>query len=310
MARICTATRSTTRCVGERAADGVGERPGEQPVGGPLELRRREQLAGGVLDAHARALARERPLVGEIPRRAAQRRAHDRRARRQSRRQEPGPAHAEPELRRADGKPQGDVARRPARARRSAVRTSPQEYRSDRHGWAARSGMVAVTRVPRPGLELIASSPPTAASRSRMLVKPTPARDAVRVEAGAVVAHLQAQRAVVGQLDHRDARALRVLGRVLQRLQAAEVRGALDLARVAPDAGGEHRGRKRRCAAPPRAAPRRARDRRAAPGRCRARATRTSSSASSTSSPSRRSTAAPSAPFAARRPSARRRARA
>ena len=68
----------------------------------------------------------------------------------------------------------------------------------------------------------------------------------------------------------RGARAVGVLGRVLQRLEAAEVRGRLDLARVAADPGHEHGRRQGRAQ---RGRPQRVRepvDRRAPPGRCRA----------------------------------------
>ena len=101
-------------------------------------------------------------------------------------------------------------------------------------------------RVPLPGLESVTSSPATADSRSRMFTKPAPCGVERGIEAGAVVAHLDAQGAVVGEVDHRRARAVRVLGRVLQRLEAAEVGRRLDLARVAADARGEQRRRQRR----------------------------------------------------------------
>ena len=56
-------------------------------------------------------------------------------------------------------------------------------------------------RVPWPGLEMMASSPLTAAKRSRMLVNPAPAATCW-VEAGAVVAHLEVQRRRRGHFDH------------------------------------------------------------------------------------------------------------
>jgi hypothetical protein len=55
--------------------------------------------------------------------------------------------------------------------------------------------------VPSSGAETIVSSPPTAASRSRMLVNPTPADTARSSKQGP--AHLEAQDAVAGELDHR-----------------------------------------------------------------------------------------------------------
>src|SRR5215207_10758701 len=66
------------------------------------------------------------------------------------------------------------------------------------------------------------------------------------VESSAVVADLEVQRAVVRQLDDDARRLARVLRGVLERLEAGEVRGALDLSRVAADRAGEHGRRKRR----------------------------------------------------------------
>ena len=61
----------------------------------------------------------------------------------------------------------------------------------------------------------------------------------------------------------------RVLGRVLQRLEAAEVDGRLDLGRVAADAVGVDARRRAGCGRRPRAAPRAGRCPSAAAGRCR-----------------------------------------
>ena len=149
-----------------------------------------------------------------------------------------------------------------------------------------------MTRVPWPGLDTIASPPPTAASRSRMLVRPTPPFTRRESKPAPSSRTSQPQRAVVGQVDHHGGRAGGVLGGVLHRLQAAEVHRALDLGRIAPDAGGEH-GRGQRVAQRRRAqrldqaalGERRA-------GRSPCVSARSSSSACSTSSASRRITAA------------------
>ena len=79
--------------------------------------------------------------------------------------------------------------------------------------------------------------PPKAPTRSAMFTKPWPrCAPARQVEAGAVVGDLEQQRALVLADGHRDRRALaRVLARVLQRLEAAEVDRGLDLLRVAAD---------------------------------------------------------------------------
>ena len=92
------------------------------------------------------------------------------------------------------------------------------------------------------------------------------------VEAGAVVADLEAQLAVVRAEAGRDVRGrAAVLGRVLERLQAAVVDRGLDLGRVAADAPAGDLERPRPLAPDGAQRGQRARGRRARWGRCRAR---------------------------------------
>jgi FtsX-like permease family len=72
---------------------------------------------------------------------------------------------------------------------------------------------------------------------------------ASRVEAGAVVAHAEQQAAGLFPQPDLDLRAAGVLGRVLQRLQAAEVHGGLDLKAVPAEARRGHGDRQGRAAA-------------------------------------------------------------
>ena len=91
------------------------------------------------------------------------------------------------------------------------------------------------TVVPRPGAEMIRSSPPAARIRSRMPVSPWAERTARRVEPVPVVGDAEPQPAarplVVGRL-HGDDRAARVPVGVVDGLGAAEVDGRLDRGRV------------------------------------------------------------------------------
>ncbi len=86
----------------------------------------------------------------------------------------------------------------------------------------------AVTRVP--SLEVsIVTEPPTASRRSRMLTRPEPPAVPSIVEAGAVVGDRGHEVAVVIAQGHAYVRRCRVLERVLDRLEAAEVDRELDL---------------------------------------------------------------------------------
>jgi hypothetical protein len=62
--------------LGDRARERVGERAGEDAVGGPLQLGGGEQLECGRLDLGACTDARELALMGEVAADASQRRAH------------------------------------------------------------------------------------------------------------------------------------------------------------------------------------------------------------------------------------------
>src|SRR6185437_9201824 len=69
------------------------------------------------------------------------------------------------------------------------------------------------------------------------------------VEAGAVVAHAEQQAAGLLPQPDLDLRAAGVLGRVLERFQAAEVHGGLDLKAVPDEAGGRDGDRQGRAPA-------------------------------------------------------------
>ena len=107
------------------------------------------------------------------------------------------------------------------------------------------------TVVPRPGAEMIRSSPPAARIRSRMPVSPWVDRTAGRVEPVTVVGDAEPQPAtgslVVGGL-HRDDRAPRVPVGVVDRLGAAEVDRRLDRGRVPAQALHVDRARQDRAA--------------------------------------------------------------
>jgi len=90
--------------------------------------------------------------------------------------------------------------------------------------------MDAVTRVPSPGREVIVRSPPHGGQPVPHAGEAEPAGDVVWIEARAVAAHLHPDRFVVRQLNHHSRRAGRVLRRVLESFEAAEVGGALGLA--------------------------------------------------------------------------------
>ena len=82
----------------------------------------------------------------------------------------------------------------------------------------------------------MSSVPPTSASRSRMPSSPKPDDAVVRIEAAAVVAHRTRDLAAAVAHAHFDARRLRVLGDVGQRLLDDPVDRRLDLRRV-PELG-------------------------------------------------------------------------
>ena len=84
-------------------------------------------------------------------------------------------------------------------------------------------------QVPRPAVESIRIAPPTAESRSVEVREARAALDARGLEALTVVLDAEAQLAVgVGEPDAGGRPGPGVLGRVLQRLEAAEVHGQLD----------------------------------------------------------------------------------
>ena len=100
-----------------------------------------------------------------------------------------------------------------------------------------------MTRVPRPGLASTVMSPPMASMRSCMLRSPRPSWSlGVNPGPSSRISKLQAG-ACLAELDPDAGGAVGVLDRVLQRLDAGEVDGALDLDRVARDADARRRGR-------------------------------------------------------------------
>ena len=124
---------------------------------------------------------------------------------------------------------------RRCRARPPARQPAPVAARRQRT--APLTGTTPEISVPLPGEETIARCPWTAPRRSSMLRRPSPVWVAGDVEAGAVVADLEAQLAVLGAEVSGDVRGRSgVLGRVLQRLQAAVVDRRFDLGGVAADA--------------------------------------------------------------------------
>ena len=200
----------------------LGARPGGRPADAQPPARRRS----APVPERARARGARRHGRGPLQR-------HDR-----------GPARRQRAGRRAPH------LRRLRQARPATGRRGPPARAGRPHlpAGVASSGIRPRTCVPAPGRERISSAPPTAASRSRMLVKPTPPPSTSDGSKPAPSSRTStfSNAPSVGQFHDRAARAVRVLLGVLQRLQAAEVGGALDLARVAADTRGEHRGREAR----------------------------------------------------------------
>ena len=105
--------------------------------------------------------------------------------------------------------------------------------------------MLPATAVPSPGADVTISSPPSAASRSAIL-QTGPVVGRRRVEAPPIVGHLEPEVAgAVRELDPNLAR-LGILRRVLQRLEAGEVDGRLDVGPEPRDPVGAHRDGHRR----------------------------------------------------------------
>ena len=143
----------------------------------------------------------------------------------------------------------GRGARGPAR-RGGATLAGVRAARPARDPGLTDRGTAPETTVPRPGAEAISSRPSTASMRSWMLRRPTPSCAAAGSKPAALVADLEVQLAAGDAEPDRDPRVRsRVLGGVLQRLQAAVVDGGLDRRREAPDRVGvdrDRRGRARR----------------------------------------------------------------
>ena len=124
------------------------------------------------------------------------------------------------------------------------VRDQHADQDGTRWSWAIRS----VTVVPPPGAERTSSSPPARRARSAMPLRPRPApgpslvasaRQRGRVEAGAVVAHVQLEPLVAGLDVHRDGGGAGVAADVGERLLEDPVDRRLHVL-------GERVGRRRR----------------------------------------------------------------
>ena len=91
------------------------------------------------------------------------------------------------------------------------------------------------TVVPPPGVDEIPTSPPNAASRSRMFCSPVPAEIAAASNPDAVVADAERDPVALAREGDADLGGLRVLRGVLHRLEADEVDRRLDLDRKTTD---------------------------------------------------------------------------
>ena len=100
---------------------------------------------------------------------------------------------------------------------------------------------------PVPGSDSQRTVPPIAPSRSAMLTNPWPALRRRGIEPGPSSATVNSKPPDSSHRRDLDVRVRRVLGRVLQRLEAAEVDGRLDLGRVAADPLGHDLDRRAGC---------------------------------------------------------------
>ncbi len=140
-----------------------------------------------------------------------------------------------------------EFASEKARVMGAALRAPDAPEAPRRPSPRVQTGIDPAMQVPLPGAESIPSEPPTAASRSARFDRPAPCAGPRGVESPPVVLDSEPKLVVaVGERDVDGGIASRVLGRVLEGLQAAEVHRQLDLLGVPAQPVGRHAHRNRR----------------------------------------------------------------